>query len=80
MALDYSGFIVPDITLADIIEYFSALVNDPNIYASFDFDAFRDFVTGSLMGRYFLVATILIYWLAMMSMLFGRRRGRKAVE
>lgn len=80
MALDYSDFIIPDISLADVIEYFSALISDPNIYESFDLDAFKSFATESLMGRYFLVATILIYWLAMMSMLFGRRRGRKAIE
>ena len=80
MAAEISGFILPDISIQSIIDYFTALVQDPNIYASFDYEAFLEFARESYFGRYFLLGVIGIYFLSMLFMMFGLRRARKAVR
>ncbi|MFA7341664.1 MAG: hypothetical protein WCY65_00635 [Candidatus Methanomethylophilaceae archaeon] len=80
MAAEFSGFILPDVSIQSIIDYFTALAQDPNIYASFDYQAFLEFSREGYFGRYFLLAVIGIYFLSMFFMLFGLRRARKAVR
>lgn len=80
MAAEISGFILPDISIQSIIDYITALVQDPNIYASFDYETFLEFARESYFGRYFLLGVIGIYFLSMLFMMFGLRRARKAVR
>jgi len=79
-AAEYYGMLLPDIGLQDIIAYFTALAQNPNIYADFDYNAFIDFMTLNYIGQYFLVAMGGIYMLSILIMLFGLGRAKKALR
>lgn len=79
-ASEYYGMLLPDIGLQDIIDYFTALAQNPNIYADFDYNAFIDFMTLNFIGQYFFLAMMGIFMLSIIIMLFGIGRAKKALR
>jgi hypothetical protein len=80
MASEFSGIILPDITLQTVVDYITNLLQNPNIYASFDYHTFLDFARNSYLGGYFLIGLIGIYFFSLFFMMFGLRKARKAVR
>lgn len=80
LAAEFYGMLLPDIGVSDVIDYFVALAQNPNIYADFDYNAFIDFTTLNYIGQYFLLAMGGIYMLSIVIMLFGIGRAKKALQ
>ena len=80
LGAEFYGMLLPDIGVQDVIDYIAALIQNPNIYADFDYNAFIDFMTANYIGRYFLMAMGGIYMLSLLIMLFGVGRAKKALR